>query len=467
MNDETNVPNNGGTAGVPAVANPFGQMMEAPAARRDRQDQAMVSVEAERAMKEVEAGMVIAHKFPRDEYRQTNAILAACARPTLAEAAIYSYPRGGTQVEGPSIRLAEAIAQRWGNIQSGVIELARGRSESTAMAFAWDLESNYRETRIFTVPHFRWTRDKGMVALEDPRDIYEMIANQGARRKRACILAVVPGDVVEAALEQCRETQRKSVGAPDEAVAKMVSAFEEYGVTKEMIARRLRHHLQATTEAEILQLKRVYRSIRDGMAKVSDFFEAGEDDSPLNEAIRPSAAEEPAEASSQGRGQYQEQHQAPPQQPDESWPRQTPDGKWVDSAGELYDSQRHGWSGDHGKPAVKQDGTFKARRGTGRSSPPDASQEPPQQHSEPPQEQEEPQQQEEPQEPQEAQPSGEEEENQVGPTLDQAIHMFRVCADEEEFQVAQDVINSFPLGSKERNVLRDEEAYAKRRLGLE
>ena len=37
-------------------------------------------------------------------------ILNACTRATLAQGALYSYPRGGQEVTGPGIRLAEAMA---------------------------------------------------------------------------------------------------------------------------------------------------------------------------------------------------------------------------------------------------------------------------------------------------------------------------------------------------------------------
>src|SRR5690606_36069410 len=83
----------------------------------------MVEVAMTRAAQEVQAAMVIAKRFPRDENTAFARIMRACKRKQLAEAAIYAYPKGGTNVQGPSIRLAEALAQAWGNIDFGVIEL--------------------------------------------------------------------------------------------------------------------------------------------------------------------------------------------------------------------------------------------------------------------------------------------------------------------------------------------------------
>ena len=52
----------------------------------------------------------------------------------------------------------------------------------------------------------------------------------------------------------------------------------------------------------------------------------------------------------------------------DEWP-QLIDGKgWVDSAGEIYDGTRHAWSKADDRPAVRADGTFRARRGTGKQT---------------------------------------------------------------------------------------------------
>lgn len=159
---------------------------------RNTQTEMMISRQAQ----EVQAAMVIAKKFPRDEVESFNRILRACQRKRLAEGAMYEYPRSGTKVTGPSIRLAEAMAQNWGNIDFGILELEQKSGESQVMAYAWDLETNTRQTKVFSVPHMRGTK-RGNVPLTDPRDVYEMVANQGARRLRACILGVIPGDVVD------------------------------------------------------------------------------------------------------------------------------------------------------------------------------------------------------------------------------------------------------------------------------
>lgn len=227
-----------------------------------------------RQMQEVQGQIVMAKKFPRDYVASCNRIMQACQRKGLAEKAMYEYPRGGTKVVGPSIRLAEALAQNWGNMSFGIVELEQKNGESQVMAYAWDLETNTRQEKIFSVPHIRSTKN-GNVPLTDPRDIYEMVANQGARRLRSCILGIIPGDVVEDAMEQCNQTmiegEKKQV---IDLVKDMAAIFEkEFSVPLEAIEKYIGCKSTAFSMNDLVRLKRVYTSLKDGMTKREEVFE--------------------------------------------------------------------------------------------------------------------------------------------------------------------------------------------------
>lgn len=254
-------------------ANPFA---DAPVvARPTGASNAVANTDQQRAIAEVQAAMMIARMNPRDPIVSMDRILNACARPGLADAAVYTYARGGSDISGPSIRLAEAMAQSWGNLQFGIRELEQHAGMSTVQAFAWDVETNVRREVTFQVPHIRHTK-KGSYKLEDPRDIYESIANNGARRLRACILAVIPGDVTEAAVNQCELTMKTKADTSPEAMAKMVSAFAPFGVTREQIEARIQRRLDAIQPAQVVSLKKIYASLRDGMSVAIDWFEVAE-----------------------------------------------------------------------------------------------------------------------------------------------------------------------------------------------
>ena len=233
----------------------------------------MADIGAQREIAEVQAQMVIAKKFPRDVRDAMDRLLMTCTRAGLAEAALYEYARGGTAISGPSIRLAEAIAQCWGNISFGIRELEQRQGESTVEAFAVDLETNTRQVKVFQVPHIRVTRTS-RTTLTDPRDIYEMVANQGARRLRACILGIVPGDVIEAAVAQCETTLKTKAEVTPERLASLLAKFAEFGVTQAQIEARIQRHLDAMTPALMVQLGKIYTSLKDGMSHAADWFEA-------------------------------------------------------------------------------------------------------------------------------------------------------------------------------------------------
>lgn len=225
-----------------------------------------------RQAKEVEGAIFMAKKFPRDILKSVENIKKMCSRKSLANIAEYTYPRGGAQVSGPSIRLAEAIAQAWGNIDYGIMELSNSNGLSEMMAFAWDLETNVRRTMIFSVKHERSTK-KGTYALEDTRDIYELTANMGARRVRACILGIIPADIVEEALMEVRKTLKEGEDKFETSLKSMIDVFaKDFKVTREQIEEYIGYKIVNFNDDDLLNLRGVYRSIKDGIGKREDYF---------------------------------------------------------------------------------------------------------------------------------------------------------------------------------------------------
>ena len=227
-----------------------------------------------RQMQEVQGQILMAKKFPRDEIAARNRILTACQRKRLAEQAEYEYKRGTSKVTGISIRLAEAMAQNWGNLDFGFIELEQRNGESQVMAYAWDLETNTRQTKIFTVPHIRETKS-GNYPLTSSRDIYEMVANQAARRVRACILGIIPGDIQEEAVEQCRKTLlgREEMPMIDRIKICVQVAEKEYQIPQESLEKYIGCKAEAFSMNDLIRINRVFNSIKDGMAKREEIFE--------------------------------------------------------------------------------------------------------------------------------------------------------------------------------------------------
>lgn len=230
-----------------------------------------------RQISEVQAASYMAKMYPRNEMDASMRIRKMCERESLAKSATYSYSRGGSNISGPSIRLAEAIAQAWGNIDYGIIEMSNQGDMSEMMAYAWDLETNVRRSMIFSVKHERDTRN-GKKELTDNRDIYELVANMGARRVRACILGVIPGDIVEEAVECCRKTVAKALKGDtsmtiEERVKNMLQNFDKrFKVSRTQIEKFVGRKVESFDENDLVTLAEVFQTLKDGAAKREDYF---------------------------------------------------------------------------------------------------------------------------------------------------------------------------------------------------
>jgi hypothetical protein len=264
--------NEAATAAKPEQRNPFHSQAKAGG---------LVSVEQQRAIAQVQASMLVARAMPRDRKQSLDLILQDCTDIDLAEEAEYEYSRGGSKISGPSIRLLEAVARRWGNLETGIEEISRQDGYSEFRAFAMDLETGWRDSKIFQVKHWRDTNNGGYL-LTDERDIYELGANMGARRKRACMEAVIPADIIRQAADQCQLTLKTKVDITPELIGSMVDQFSKFGISKEMIEERIQRHITAITPGLVVQLRRIYNSLKDGMAQAGDFFKT---DAPAAPAV--------------------------------------------------------------------------------------------------------------------------------------------------------------------------------------
>lgn len=233
-----------------------------------------------RELAEMQTKFLMAERFPRDEVAAMDRIINAFSRPTLAEIANYEYAKGGSSVSGLSVHSMQAIAQQWGNMEFGWSEVSRGVGAdhvpfSEVRAFAWDLQSRTCRPLQFIVKHWIDTKSGGR-KLRDEREVYELCANMAQRRVRACLMAVIPKDVQDAAEQQAALTLKSKADTSPEAMAKMVEAFAPFGVTKEHIEKLIQRRLDAIAPAQVVRLKRIYASLRDEMSTPAEWFEMGE-----------------------------------------------------------------------------------------------------------------------------------------------------------------------------------------------
>jgi hypothetical protein len=273
------------------------------------------AVEQARAVAEVAAAVQVAQQNPRDMGRAWAEMQAACGRLALAERAFYAVPNRG---QGPSVHLARELLRIWGNADAGVHELSRDdeRGISEVRAFAWDQQTNVRQSRTLQIPHARM-RGRNRTALTDLGDIYLNNQNVGARAVRECIFTILPADFVAEAQDICRTTIERGDGKPlVDRVAEMVAGFKStLGVTVPMIEARLGRTRGQWTAADVAELRVVFSSIQRRETTVDDEFPASRvttDEIAAQAAARPVSAPEQPSAPPAGQAEWDDVETAQP-----------------------------------------------------------------------------------------------------------------------------------------------------------
>jgi hypothetical protein len=235
------------------------------------------AVEQSRAVAEVQAAVIVARQFPRNEAVAVQKMRTAFRQQTLAARSFFRFNRGDGNVNGETIQFARELARCWGNIHHGLNELRRDdeAGESEMQAWAWDLESNERASTTFVVPHVRFTKTSGRKPLEDPRDVYENNTNNGARRLREMIFSVLPDWYREQAKEVANYTLQNGQGDTprSQRIADIITYFERIGVTVEQLEEnRSGRKSDKWTNLDLAQLQIIFQSIERGEVTTEEEF---------------------------------------------------------------------------------------------------------------------------------------------------------------------------------------------------
>lgn len=153
-----------------------------------------------------------------------------------AASMLYSLPKGGKIIEGPSIRFAESLAQCWGNcrVSSRVLRINREEKFVEAVGYFHDLESNVE---------FEDTVTRPIVDKEGRLYRNDMIVTtcNAARSiaKRNAILAGVPRPVYWPAYEDAKRVAKGQVKGLVKTRQDMIAAFGKIGVTPDLLFKQI------------------------------------------------------------------------------------------------------------------------------------------------------------------------------------------------------------------------------------
>lgn len=248
----------------------------------------MSAVEESTSIAEVQAKMILARNFPRDIEGCIERIRYECSNKELAEKATYEFPRGDSVVKGASIRLVECVARNWGNLLSGIKEITSNQKEATVKAYCWDLQTNFADEKVFTVPYIRNTKRNGAVPITDERDKYEMMANMAARRKRACMQAIIPQYVIDDAVAMCQKTLEDAMKGEDleTTKAKMLAAFKTKAewICEADFETVCGKPFENLSVKDIVKLRNLFNAISDGFVKPEIAFKKETESAVTDEA---------------------------------------------------------------------------------------------------------------------------------------------------------------------------------------
>jgi len=213
----------------------------------------------------IHGAILSAKRFPRDEDRFLARLLATCRKPAFADQALYSFPRGGEDITGPSVVFAREALRLWGNATTSLEVLrddANGRKiRGRAFDFETTLEVAYEDEFAKLVQRKRSGITQWVPA--DERDLRELTFRRGAILIRNAILGIIPEHFTDAAIAVVEETLRAPKD-PGRDILRAVDAFQKVGVGKTELERFLGHAMESTSPEEIARLKKIYRSIADG-----------------------------------------------------------------------------------------------------------------------------------------------------------------------------------------------------------
>lgn len=235
---------------------------------------------AAREQAEIQSAYLIAKRFRRNEEEARERIINACKRLSFADEAYYAFPRGGSEVSGPSVVLAREAARLWGNIRFG-LKVVRDDDESrTIKGTALDLETNaFSEFEDdFKKLIQRKDKDSGQTrwVTPDERDLRELTNRRGAILIRNCITSILPKDLIDAAVVAAEETVAQFADKNKAETVKLIlETFSTLFVSQANLETYLGHSLIELSKEEIVKLRGIASAIRAGVSKKEEFFNGG------------------------------------------------------------------------------------------------------------------------------------------------------------------------------------------------
>lgn len=205
----------------------------------------------------------------------------------LGEDGFYRFPAGGSTIEGPNVRLAKALANRWGAVAFGVevdrIEGNRVFLTATCVDLLTLVVVKRGHTQELAPAPAKFANKA------DQRARWEAMQVQSAASKtlRGAILDCLPAWFVGPAFESAKAESRKQVLKEGQTIESarddVVRAFAAWKVTRAELEAVLEVVIVEWSTQQIVELRELYRSIKNNETTVDEVFQEVRSRAPATE----------------------------------------------------------------------------------------------------------------------------------------------------------------------------------------
>ena len=217
---------------------------------------------------EVDMQIATAKAYPRDVKKSLDRIKAmAKADEETANGCFYHLSRGGDEINGVSVRMAEIIASCWGNLRVQSRIIGNDGRTITAQGVCHDLESNLA---VSVEVKRKITGKNGQTFSEDMQVVTGNAACAIAFRN--AVLKVVPKAITQGVINEVQEEAKKNIDLAKNR-QQCVGYFVSLGVAETQLFEFLGiNTMEEITADMIMNLRGIATAIKEGTTTVQETF---------------------------------------------------------------------------------------------------------------------------------------------------------------------------------------------------
>lgn len=217
---------------------------------------------------EIDTQVATAKRYPRSITRfKETALALATDSAEVAASCHYSVPRGGKDIQGPSIRLAEIVYYAWGNLRTSASIVEEGDTSVTVRGSVWDLETNNAVSREVRRSIF------GKHGRFNPDMITVTVNAAMAIAIRNAIFTAIPRSFVNGIYDQAYKVAFGNATTFKQTLHKMIEHYSKIGVTPDrLVASVGKQGVDDITMEDVAHLRGIFNNIRDSNITIDEAF---------------------------------------------------------------------------------------------------------------------------------------------------------------------------------------------------